>query len=250
MSRAPPPPGTSEHQTSLLVADDRGEGEIPHYRGHRDRLRQRFLQAGPDSLADYELLELLLFAAIPRRDVKPLAKQLLEQFGSLGGVVAADAVQLERRAGLGSSSVAAVKVVAAIATRMLKEQVADKPVLSSWAQLIDYLTLAMKYEKAEQFRLLFLDRKNQLLADEVQQRGTVDHAPVYPREVVKRALELHASALIMVHNHPSGDPAPSKADVEITRQVSKALAAVNVVLHDHLIIGRKGHTSFKSMSLL
>jgi DNA repair protein RadC len=250
VSRAPPSPGTSERQASLLAGEERGEEEVPHYRGHRDRLRQRFLQAGPDSLADYELLELLLFGAIPRRDVKPLAKQLLEQFGSLGGVVAADAIQLERRAGLGPSSVAAVKVVAAIATRMLKEQVAEKPVLSSWAQLIDYLTLAMKYEKAEQFRLLFLDRKNQLLADEVQQRGTVDHAPVYPREVVKRALELHASALIMVHNHPSGDPAPSKADVEITRQVSKALAAVNVVLHDHLIVGRKGHTSFKSLNLL
>lgn len=250
MSRAPPPDGTSERQASLLGHDDRAEEDTPHYRGHRDRLRQRFLQAGPDSLADYELLELLLFGAIPRRDVKPLAKQLLEQFGSLGGVVAADPAQLERRGGLGPASIAALKVVGAFATRMLKEQVRDKPVLSSWAQLIDYLTLAMKYEKAEQFRLLFLDRKNQLVADEVQQRGTVDHAPVYPREVVKRALELHASALIMVHNHPSGDPAPSKADVEITRQVSKALAAVNVVLHDHLIIGRRGHNSFKSLGLL
>ena len=250
MSHRPPPDESIDRQADLLPSDRPEDADTPHYRGHRERLRQRFLQAGPESLADYELLELLLFAAIPRRDLKPLAKQLLDQFGSLGAVVAADAGQLERRAGLGPASVATVKVVAAIATRMLREQVGDRPVLSSWSQLIDYLTAAMRYEKAEQFRLLFLDRKNNLIADEVQQRGTVDHAPVYPREVVKRALELHASALIMVHNHPSGDPTPSKADVEITRQVGKAVAAVNVTLHDHLIIGRKGHTSFKSLGLL
>ena len=240
----------SERQASLLGSEGHGEDEPPHYRGHRERLRQRFLQTGPDSLADYELLELLLFGAIPRRDVKPLAKQLLEQFGSLGAVVSADAIQLERRGGLGPAAIASLKVVAALSTRVLREQVHDQPVLSSWTQLINYLTAAMKYEKSEQFRLLFLDRKNQLIADEVQQRGTVDHAPVYPREVVKRALELHATALIMVHNHPSGDPTPSKADVEITRQVAKAAATINLTVHDHLIISRKGHTSFKSLGLL
>lgn len=226
-----------------------GDGK-PHYAGHRDRLRHRFLTAGPDSLADYELLELLLFGPIPRRDVKPLAKQLLEQFGGLGGVLTADPRQLERRGGLGPASVAALKAVSAAAVRMLRQEVLERPVLSNWAALLSYLEAAMKYEKAEQFRLLFLDRKNALIADEVQQVGTVDHAPVYPREVVRRALELHASALIMVHNHPSGDPAPSKADLEITRQVAKAAAAVNVTLHDHLIIGRTGHSSFKTLGLL
>jgi DNA repair protein RadC len=232
-----------------------GEGEEeaekkPHYAGHRERLRQRFLSAGPDALADYELLELLLFGAIPRRDVKPLAKQLLAQFGSFGGVLNADPAQLERRAGLGPAAAAALKAVAAASVRMLREEAAERPVLSSWDRLINYLNVAMKYEKAEQFRLLFLDRKNALIADEVQQRGTVDHAPVYPREVVRRALDLHASAVILVHNHPSGDPAPSKADIEITRQVAKAAAAVNVTVHDHLIVGRSGHTSFKTLGLL
>jgi DNA repair protein RadC len=233
------------------AADGDPEGEKkPHYAGHRDRLRQRFLTAGPDSLADYELLELLLFAGIPRRDVKPLAKQLLAQFGSFGAVLHADPAQLERRAGLGPASVAALKAVAAASVRMLREEAAERPVLSSWDRLINYLNVAMKYEKAEQFRLLFLDRKNALIADEVQQRGTVDHAPVYPREVVRRALDLHASALILVHNHPSGDPAPSKADIEITRQIVQATSAVNVTVHDHLIVGRSGHTSFKTLGLL
>ena len=222
----------------------------PHYAGHRDRLRQRFLLAGPESLADYELLELLLFAAIPRRDVKPLAKKLLAQFGSFGAVLAADPVQLERRGGLGPGAVTTLKAVSAAAIRMLREDIAERPILSSWDRLLNYLQVAMKYEKAEQFRLLFLDRKNALIADEVQQRGTVDHAPVYPREVVRRALDLHASALILVHNHPSGDPAPSKADIDITKKLVNAAAAVNLIVHDHLIIGRSGHTSFKTLGLL
>ena len=222
----------------------------PHYAGHRDRLRRRFLAAGPESLADYELLELLLFTAIPRRDVKPLAKQLLAQFGSFGAVLAADPAELQQRAGLGPGAVAMLKAVSASVVRMLREDVVGRPVLSSWDRLLSYLSVAMKYEKAEQFRLLFLDRKNALIADEVQQRGTVDHAPVYPREVVRRALDLHASAVILVHNHPSGDPAPSKADIDITQQIVKAAAAVNVTVHDHLIIGRGGHTSFKTLGLL
>ena len=250
-----PPPRSQPPEAPLPGLDEgRGNGadkpEKPHYAGHRERLRQRFLTAGPDSLADYELLELLLFAALPRRDVKPLAKQLLEQFGGFGGVLNAEPAQLERRAGLSQASIAALRVVGAAAARMLREQVMARPVLSSWTQLLDYLQVAMKYEDAEQFRLLFLDRKNILIADEVQQRGTVDHAPVYPREVVKRALELDASALIMVHNHPSGDVTPSRADIEITRQVAQAAAAVHITLHDHLIIGRNGHSSFKSLGLL
>ena len=222
----------------------------PHYTGHRDRLRQRFLTAGTDSLADYELLELILFGAIPRRDVKPLAKQLIGQFGSLGGVINADAAQLARRAGLSTASVAALKAVGAAATLMLREQVIDRPIIGSWTALLDYLTVALKYEPAEQLRLLFLDRKNVLITDEVQQRGTVDQTPVYPREVTRRALELHASAVIMVHNHPSGDPSPSTADIEITRQVTAALRAVDIALHDHLIIGRAGHLSMRAEGLL
>ncbi|MEE8270503.1 MAG: DNA repair protein RadC, partial [Alphaproteobacteria bacterium] len=216
-----------------------------HHAGHRERLRRRFLTVGPDSLADYELLELLLFAGLPRRDVKPLAKRLLEDFGSLGGVLTADPAQLERRAGLRPATVATLKAVAAAAQRMLREEAAARPVIGAWSQLLDYLSVAMKYERAEQFRLLFLDRRNLLIADEVQQRGTVDHAPVYPREVVKRALELGATALILVHNHPSGDPTPSRDDIAMTRTVAEALNAVNVALHDHVIIGRQGHASFR-----
>lgn len=222
----------------------------PHYAGHRDRLRRRFLTAGADSLADYELLELILFGAIPRRDVKPLAKQLLKQFGSLGGVLNAEAAQLSRRPGLSTASVAALKAAGAAATLMLREQVVDRPVIGSWTALLDYLTVALKYEPAEQLRLLFLDRKNVLITDEVQQRGTVDQTPVYPREVTRRALELHASAVIMVHNHPSGDPSPSTADIDITRQVADALRAVDIALHDHLIIGRAGHVSLRAEGLL
>jgi DNA repair protein RadC len=229
-----------------VTADD-GEAATPHYAGHRDRLRQRFLVAGADSLADYEVLELLLFAAIPRRDVKPLAKQLIAQFGSLGAVLAAPPLQLERRGGLGPAAVATLKIVQAAAGRMLREEVIQRPVLASWQSLLDYLALAMKFEPTEQFRLLFLDRKNVLVADEVQQRGTVDQAPVYPREVVRRALELGASALIVAHNHPSGDPAPSKADIAMTREIAAALATVGVTLHDHVVVGRKGHASLRAL---
>ncbi len=226
------------------------DGETPHYHGHRKRLRRRFLKAGPDALPDYELLELLLFAAIPHRDVKPLAKQLLEHFGGLGGVLTAPAEQLERRAGLGPAAAATLKVVHAAAERMLRETVLERPAIAGWQDLLRYLDIALKYEKTEQLRLLFLDRRNCLIADEVQQRGTVDHAPVYPREVVRRALDLNASALIVVHNHPSGDPSPSPGDIAVTRELAQAAGAVGIALHDHLIIGRKGHASFKSLGLL
>ena len=230
--------------------DRKTEAQTPHHIGHRERLRRRLLTGGPDALADYELVELILFGAIPRRDVKPLAKQLLSEFGGLGGLLNAETVQLERRGGLGTAAIAGLKVVQAAAERMLREGVMDRPVIGSWDRLLDYLSLALKDVKTEQLRLLFLDRKNVLIAEEIQQRGTVDHTPVYPREVVRRALDLHASAVIMVHNHPSGDPTPSKADIDMTRQVARALSGVNVVLHDHLVIGRNGHHSFKSMGLI
>jgi len=237
-SARPPTPGMGEDD-----GDD-------HYRGHRHRLRARFRDAGPASLADYEILELLLFAAIPRRDVKPLAKRLIGQFGSLGAVLAAEPARLERIGGLAPGPAVLLAAVAEASRRMLREKAAEQPVIGNWSKLIDYLDLAMKYEAAEQVRLLFLDRKNRLIADEVQQRGTVDHAPVYPREVVKRALELSASALILVHNHPSGDPTPSRADVDMTRDLANALKPVGVTLHDHIVIARSGHVSFKTLGLL
>ncbi len=221
----------------------------PHYLGHRDRLRQRFLDA-PESLPDYEILELLLAAAIPRRDVKPLAKSLIARFGSFADVISAEPEALLATDGLKTVSVTALKIVREAAVRLARAPVINRPVLSSWTSVLDYCTVAMATLATEQVRLLFLNRKNAVIADEVQQRGTVDHTPIYPREVAKRALELHASAVIMVHNHPSGDPTPSAGDIDMTRAVQSALAAVGVTLHDHLIIGRKSHASFKSLALL
>jgi len=227
-----------------------GAVAVPHYHGHRDRLRGRFLDHGPEALTDYELLELLLFQAIPRRDVKPLAKQLLQAFGSIWAVVNAPADTLRARFKLTDTVISAIRIVGAVSLRMARQEVLGKPVLSSWQRLLDYCTGAMANEPTEQFRILFLDRKNTLIADEVQQRGTVDHTPVYPREVVKRALELHASALILVHNHPSGDPTPSRADIDMTKQVAAAASALGVTVHDHLIIGKGRHVSFKGAGLL
>jgi DNA repair protein RadC len=223
---------------------------VPTYAGHRDRLRQRFLTAGAAALADYEILELLLFAAIPRRDTKPLAKQLIATFGSLGAVLAATPAQLAQRGGLSDGTIALLRVVQAAAERMLKEQVADRPVIGSWQALLDYLGVAMKFGGIEQVRVLYLDRKNALLADDAAAQGTVDQAPVYPREVARRALELGASALILVHNHPSGDPTPSRADIEMTKQVVQAMSAVGLEVHDHVIVGKNRHTSFKSQRLI
>lgn len=221
-----------------------------HYHGHRDRLRARFRDSGADALQDYELLELLLFQAIPQKDVKPLAKALLAEFGSLWGVVNAPPDALRRHKMVKDAAVAALKVTAAIALRMARQDIVGKPVLGSWTKVMDYCTAAMAHEPIEQFRILFLDRKNTLIADEVQQRGTVDHTPVYPREVVKRALELHASALILVHNHPSGDPQPSRADIDMTKQIVAAASALGVAVHDHIIIGKGRHVSFKGTGLL
>ncbi|MBI1206044.1 MAG: DNA repair protein RadC [Azospirillum sp.] len=225
-------------------------GAPPHHEGHRERLRRRFLTSGPDSLADYEVVELLLFAAVPRRDVKPLAKQLIQTFGGLWGVVNAPAERLRASFNFSDATIVALTVVGAAALRMARQAVLNQPVLGHWQALLDYCQGAMAHLTNEQFRLLFLDRKNQLIADEVQQRGTVDHTPVYPREVVRRALELGASAVILVHNHPSGDPTPSREDITMTNEVARAGTAMGVRVHDHVIIGKGRFTSFKAMGLL
>lgn len=222
----------------------------PHYTGHRDRLRQRFLAAGPDSLQDYELLELLLFSAIPRRDVKPLAKDLMNKFGGFAGVLSADPHKLEEHGHLKPSAIVALKAVQAAAVRMLGQQARDQTVVGSWDQLMAYLRLDMQNRATEMVRLLFLNKKNALIADEVMQHGTVDQAPIYPREVVRRVLELGASAVILVHNHPSGDPRPSDADIAMTRQIAAALASIDVTIHDHVIIGRTAQASLRGLGLL
>ena len=225
-------------------------GSKPHYHGHRERLRQRLLQRGADALSDYEVVEFLLFGAKPRTDVKPIAKALITQFGSLAGVLSADPAELSKISGMGDSSIAAIKIVPEAAKRLAREELVDRPVVTSWDQLLAYCRISVAREKVERFHLLFLDRKNKLIADEVQQRGTVDHTPVYPREVVKRALELGASAIILVHNHPSGDPTPSKADIAMTREVKEAAEKLGIQIHDHIVIGRAGHSSFKSLGLI
>jgi DNA repair protein RadC len=222
----------------------------PHFHNHRSRLRARFLSAGPGSLADYEMLELVLFRAIPRRDVKPLAKKLLDQFGDFNGAISAPVSRLQELSGLGQAAICELKVIEAAAHRLARARVLNRPALSSWAKLMEYCKTTMAHREVEQFRVLFLDRKNILIADEEQGKGTVDHVPVYPREVVKRALELNASAIILVHNHPSGDPTPSEADIDMTRQVEMAARTVGVVLHDHVVIGKQSDASFRALALL
>jgi DNA repair protein RadC len=222
----------------------------PHYHGHRERLRERFLDAGAEALADYELLELVLFRALPRRDVKPLAKKLIEKFGSFAEVISAPSTRLAEVDGVGDAVVAELKIVQAAAKELLRGELRQKPVLSSWSAVLDYCRTAMAYADKEELRVLYLDKRNQLIGDERQQVGTVDHTPVYPREVVKRALELSASAIILVHNHPSGDPSPSRADVEMTQAIHEAARALGISLHDHIIVGRQGHASFKALGLI
>jgi DNA repair protein RadC len=224
--------------------------EPPHFLGHRARLRDRFLNGGADALPDYELLEMVLFAAIPRGDVKPLAKALLKRFGSFADVIAAPRERLAEVKGVGDAVVAQLKVVEAAALRLSKTNLLGKPALSSWAALLDYCKAAMARSPHEEFRVLFLDRKNAVIADEVQTQGTVDHTPVYPREIMKRALEHAASAIILVHNHPSGDPTPSKADIEMTREIASAAKALRIAVHDHIVVGRGGTASFKALGLL
>jgi DNA repair protein RadC len=226
-------------------------GRLPSYiADHRQRLRDRFLQGGGAALPDYEMLELVLFRAIPRQDVKPLARLLLDTFGDFNRVITASSARLQMVKGAGPAVVLELKLVEAAAQRMMRARVMQKPILSSWDALLDYCHTTMAHRETEQFRVLFLDRKNVLVADEEQARGTVDHVPVYPREIVKRALELNASALILVHNHPSGDPTPSDADLSMTAQVKEACQALGLVLHDHLIIGKSRELSFRSSGYL
>lgn len=221
-----------------------------HYHGHRERLRDRFREIGTDGLADYELLELILFRSIARADTKPIAKALLQRFKSLPEVFGAKEQMLLEVEGVGEAVARDLKIIAALSQRMLKSDIAGRDVLSSWSKVIEYCKSAMGYETREQFRILFLDKKNALIADEVQQTGTVDHTPVYPREVVKRALELSATALVLVHNHPSGDPTPSRADIEMTKTIIQTAKPLGIEVHDHIIIGRDGHASLKGLQLI
>jgi DNA repair protein RadC len=225
--------------------------EADDHAGHRQRVRERFLKVGGDALEDYELLELALQLVIPRRDTKALAKTLLREFGSFSAVFNASEARLAQIKGLGGTTIAHIKVIQAVAARFGRDRIdAEQPILSSWSQLIDYCRSQMAFESIEQFRILFLDKKNRLIADEVQQTGTVDHTPVYPREVIKRSLELSATALILVHNHPSGDPAPSSADVRMTKEISDVAKPLGITLHDHIIIGKSGHASLRGLKLL
>jgi DNA repair protein RadC len=213
--------------------------------GHRERLRARFMTGGADPLPDYELLELLLFRSLPRRDVKPIAKRLITRFGSFAEVLSAPVERLVEIDGIGESAAIDLKIAAAAAQRLTKGSVSKRQVLASWASVIEYCRAAMAFSEREEFRILFLDKRNQLIADEVQQRGTVDHTPVYPREIVRRALELSATALVLVHNHPSGDPTPSQADIRMTHDIIAISKPLGITIHDHVIVGRNGHASLK-----
>lgn len=224
--------------------------EKKHYEGHRQRLRARFMEAGGDALADYELLEMLLFRTIPRADTKALAKSLLATFGSIAEVLGAHPQRLMEVPGVGESIAQDIKLITTLAQRMLRSELRGKQVLSSWAQVLEYCRTAMAFEEREQFRILFLDKKNCLIRDECQQVGTVDHTPVYPREVMRRALELSASAIILVHNHPSGDPTPSRADIEMTKLLVTTAQPLGITIHDHIIIGKNGHASMKGLQLI
>lgn len=247
----------SESPLPLFLCDETqdtcalSQGRLPSYiADHRRRLRDRFLTCGAASLADYEMLELVLFRAIPRQDVKPLAHKLLEVFGDFNRVLSAPLSRLAEVKGVGDAVITELKIIEAAAQRLARSRILKQHVISSWDAVLDYCHTTMAHRDTEQFRVLYLDRKNTLLADEAQAQGTVDHVPVYPREVVKRALELNASALILVHNHPSGDPTPSEADIAMTRQIQAAAEALGLTLHDHLVIGRSRELSFRSVGLL
>ena len=222
----------------------------PHYHGHRQRLRARFREAGTEAVTDYELLELLLFRAIPQRDVKPLAKELIAKFGSFAEVIAAPEARLAEVKGLGDAAITELKVVHAAASRLTRGQLKKRPILSSWTAVLDYCRTTLAFADKEQFSIIFLDKRNQVIADEIQQTGTVDHTPVYPREVVKRALELSATAIILVHNHPSGDPTPSRADIQMTQQIVEIAKPLGIAVHDHIIVGKEGHASLKGLKLI
>jgi DNA repair protein RadC len=251
MSDGPPKKtGKSKNPRAGGKRQHQGFAEAPHYHGHRERLRARFREAGAEALTDYELLELVLFRALPRRDVKPLAKILIRKFGSFAEVVNAPSALLVEVDGIGESAVTEIRLIAATASRIAKGRLMDRPVLSSWSTVIDYCRTTMAFADKEQFRVLFLDKRNQLIADELQQVGTVDHTPVYPREVVKRALELSATAIILVHNHPSGDPTPSTADIQMTKSIIEVAGPLGISVHDHIIVGKQGHASLKGLRLI
>jgi DNA repair protein RadC len=223
---------------------------IDHRRGHRQRLRDRFARAGRASLQDYEFLELLLFRSIPQRDVKPLAKELILRFGTVAEVLGAPLARLLEVDGVGESTAHDLKLIESAGHELARGAVRSRTVLGSWSAVIDYCRAAMAFSDKEVFRILFLDKRNGLLADEVQQTGTVDHTPVYPREVLKRALELSASAVVLVHNHPSGDPSPSQADIRMTREIAQVAKPLGIMVHDHIIVGRQGHASLKGLGLI
>jgi DNA repair protein RadC len=242
---------TTKKPARITAQPGKGLAEAPpHYHGHRERLRTRFRAAGIDAISDYELLELVLFRAIPQRDVKPLAKDLIARFGSFAEVIAAPEKRLAEIKGLGDAAITEFKVVQAAASRLARGQIKKRAVLSSWSNVLDYIRTTQAFEEKEQFRILFMDKRNQLIADEVQQTGTVDHTPVYPREVVKRALELSATAIILVHNHPSGDPTPSRADIVMTQAIVEVAKPLGIAVHDHIIVGKDGHASFKGLRLI
>jgi DNA repair protein RadC len=246
-SPIPAPSGApAEPQTPDLPA----AAAVPSHTDHRGRLRDRFARGGANAMPDYELLELLLFRIIPRRDVKPLAKALLSRFGDLAGVLGAPVERLSETPGCGPAAALELKITHAVLARASQAVVRRAPILTSWSALLEYCRLELAHEPREQFRVLYLDAKNQLIRDELMGSGTVDHAPVYPREVLRRALELSASALILVHNHPSGDPKPSLADITMTREIVSAAKPLGLIVHDHLVIGRQGVASFKSLGLL
>lgn len=248
MRNARPPSGLAEAPLPGFAAQE--EAPPPHYLDHRARLRARFMTGGPGGMADYELLELLLFRAIPRRDVKPLAKRLLDEFGDFGHVISAPAARLVAVPGVGEAVVQELKIVEAAAHRLAQARVLGRDAIASWAELMSYCKTRMAHRDTEQFRILFLDRRNILIADETQAEGTVDHVPVYPREVARRALALNASALVLVHNHPSGDPTPSEADIAMTDRIRDAVEPLGIVIHDHVVIGKATDASFRALGYL
>ena len=241
--RNSPKPGLSERSQKPI-------GNKPHYHGHRERLREKFRDRGAAALAEYEILEMLLFRTVRQGDTKPLAKALVREFGSLGDVLSAPISRLTEVKGIGETIAQDLKVVHAAGLLLVGGNIKERPLLASWASVLDYCRAVMAFENREIFRILFLDKKNKLIKDEVQQTGTVDHTPVYPREVAKRSLELSATAIILVHNHPSGDPTPSRADIEMTKTIVDVLQPLGVIVHDHIIIGREGHASLKGLQLI
>lgn len=241
--------GKDEEDASRQAGLFEAAAPAPLHSGHRNRLRERF-RKGADALPDYELLELVLFRALPRRDTKDLSKRLIARFGSFAEVVNAPEAQLKEVSGAGEAVFTELQVIRAASLRLLRHRIAEKPVLSSWPEVLSYLRAAQGYEAREQFRILFLDKKNRLIADEVQGQGTVDHTPVYVREVVKRALEHSSTAIILVHNHPSGDPTPSRADIDMTRHIIEAAKPLGIIVHDHVIVGRDGHASLKALRVI